>query len=54
MDGKKWTEREHAWDRACRVDHAWGERFYRPWKGYGRRAAKPFGDRSALTRSRRR
>ena len=24
--------------RACRVEHAWREHFYRPGKGYGRRA----------------
>ena len=36
----KWTERDHARDRACRVEHAQRERFYRPGKGYVRRAAK--------------
>src|SRR5580658_10463465 len=37
---RKWTEGDHARDRACRVEHAERERFYRPGKGYGRRAAK--------------
>src|SRR5271169_1227727 len=36
----KWTEREHARDRACRVEPAECERFYRPGKDYCRRAAK--------------
>ena len=40
MDWHKWTERDHARDRACRVEHAQCERFYGPGKDYGRRAAK--------------
>ena len=34
MDGTKQPKR----------DHSWCERFYRPGKGYGRRAAQPFGE----------
>src|ERR1700722_15668352 len=40
----KWTERDHARDLArdlaCRVEHAWCERFYGSGKDDGRRAAK--------------
>src|SRR5580658_5805876 len=36
----KWSERDHARDRAGRVEHAWCECFYGPGKDYGRRAAK--------------
>src|SRR5208282_1341169 len=36
----KWTERDRARSRSCRVEHAWCERFHRPGKGHGRRAAK--------------
>src|SRR5579863_2506073 len=34
------TKRDHARDRACRVEHAWCERLYGPGKDHGRRAAE--------------